>query len=151
MRFKYLHISFIKNLVKKRPVLSIFSLVVVLSVILTLFRLELFKLISLPVQRTNKVTLTFALDDQKRVFKGEVTEDMTILDALNLSAAAGSIKFQYSIQNNGQVRIMAIDGHLISGSFGKLSIFLNSQPIKPSDINKITIDAGDKVEIRAIK
>ncbi len=124
---------------------------VVLFLILILFRSELPKIINNPIPRTNKATLILSLDNQKRTFEGEIIEGMTILDALNLSTSVGDIKFHYSIQDNGKVKVMAVDDHFIASSFGKLSIFLNSQPIKPSDINKVTIRAGDSVEIKAIK
>ena len=144
MKHRYLKVSYIKKFFLHLPILSLISITFIILILVFIFYFNL------PVQnltKNSKATLILSIDNDKRAFEGEIIEGMTLLDALNLSTSVGSINFKYSIQNDGKVQIMAIDGHIIDGSSVKLSILLNSNPIETSQINKIAIKAGDTIEI----
>lgn len=93
----------------------------------------------------NEATLTFFLGNDKRTFRGEVFDKMTILDALVASTQAGKIKVLYTLDSNNDTYIEEINGYQ---SISNTQIYLNSQKIDAQDLNKITIKPGDTIEIR---
>lgn len=150
MRYKHLRTSFIK-FIDKGPAAGLLLLLAVAILVLAFYPGMATLLRDSGLVKNDKATLVLTLDNQRRTFEGETTEGMTLLDVLNLSTSAGKIKFKYSIEDNGEVQVMAIDGHLIDNFSSKFHVFLNSQPISISDINKVAIKAGDEILVRAIK
>jgi|SRR3989344_4822116 len=150
MRYKHLRTSFIK-FIDKGPAAGLLLLLAVAILVLAFYPGMATLLRDSGLVKNDKATLVLTLDNQRRTFEGETTEGMTLLDVLNLSTSAGKIKFKYSIEDNGEVQVMAIDGHLIDNFSSKFHVFLNSQPISIFDINKVAIKAGDEILVRAIK
>ncbi len=122
--------------------------VIILMIFLT------WSVISYPVSRPNSsvaspnaqtATLVFSLKDTKRVFRGEVTPDMTVLDAMIASIQAGQIKMLYSVNRKNKTNITEIGGHRVASNLGT---YLNSERIDIKDLNKIVIKPGDTIEVR---
>lgn len=99
------------------------------------------------LSQKNMASLFLALDDQTRMFEGEVIEGMTILDALNASVRAGEIKLRYAVNGKNETNIMELNGYLNHFPNERLAIYLNAQAVNFRDINKIIIKAGDKIKI----
>src|SRR3989344_7853330 len=97
---------------------------------------------------SRKATLVIDLDGQKRIFEGETFKGMTILDAINISTNTGKITFIYALTADG-VNIAALGDYSNTSLTDKFLFYLNSKPIAPSQINKIVIKAGDRIEIKA--
>ena len=93
----------------------------------------------------NLATLVISLKSGERMFQGEVVGDMTILDALIVSSNEGNIRLNYKTDNNGAIDVTEINGHNKDNS--NFVYYLNDAIIRPEDINKINIKAGDYIKI----
>lgn len=142
MKFKKLHIYLLK--IFKEPLLTI-------SILMTVFILAAISLISSPAGLSNnsKATLVLTLDNSSRFFEGETIEGLTLLDVLNLTTATGGINFKYAIEEDGKIKVLAINGHIIDGVFNNFSVSVNSRVVDVTSLNKIAIEPGDKIEIKA--
>lgn len=141
MKFKNLHTYLSK--VFKEPLL-------VISILMAVFILAAISLISSSpgFPGNNKATLVFALNDSDRFFEGETIEGLTLLNIINLTTAIGNINFKYAIEEDGKIKVLAINGQVIDGVSNKLSILINSRAIDATSLNKIAIMPGDKIEIK---
>ena len=91
--------------------------------------------------------LEMYIGDQRRMFEGDVTENMTVLDALYASALAGNIVFQYSIdRTNNEAKILALDGHT-PRSIGKddITVYVNNNRVSLKKIHSMKIGPGDHI------
>jgi len=87
----------------------------------------------------NEAVLTVNFGETKRSFAGEAMEGMTIFDALLVSAEAGDFSFDF---DNGKLK--GINGFQENDK--KWNLYLNEKRVEGS-LNKILIEAGDKVEL----
>ena len=90
--------------------------------------------------------LAFENEGRGREFQGEVVDNMTILDALIASAQAGDIDLDYKFTADNQINILELDG--FNGEQKKLAFFVNGNQIDSAIIHKITLNPGDKVEVK---
>jgi len=93
-------------------------------------------------------TLAINFDNLKRSFEGEVIENMTILDALNMAMAAGEIKLNYALDENNQTSIMEINDHMNKVGNTHFTFYLNGKLVDSRDLNKTRIKAGDEIVIK---
>ena len=93
-------------------------------------------------------TLAVNFDDIKRTFEGEVTEDMTVLDALNMAMAAGKIELNYALDDENQTWVLEINDHLNRVGDKHFVFFINDKQINSKDLNKTELKPGDKVVIK---
>ena len=91
--------------------------------------------------------LAFENDGHGRMFVGEVVEDMSILDALAISADAGQIEFKYIINSDNKLRIMELDSYISTLGDKKISFYLNNHKIDEGSIHLIAIKASDIIEV----
>ena len=94
----------------------------------------------------NTATLMISIENEPRMFQGEVTENMTVLDALIASAAAGQIHIRYYIRPDNTTEIAEINGYG-SALPKNLAFYLNRGRINSEDLNKIKVQVGDIIEI----
>lgn len=135
-----------KNFFKKTIFAQILLIILVIGSIV-FFKLSL-NLVDTDNDDGNLAVLFINFNNQKRFFEGEVVEDMTMLDALNAAVSVGKIKFNYSINNSGNVNVAEIDGHT-NGTDNKYFIFyLNSKEVPAEDLNKKVVHGGDRIEIQ---
>lgn len=136
--------NFLRDFTKKTIFVQILLLIVLFGTVY---------FIKLPFNRsdtenTGLATLIINTKTEKRVFEGEVVEDMTILDTLNLATSVGKIKLNYAIDNSGKVNVLEIDGYT-NGFGNKYFVFyLNSKKVNAGDLNKKTVYGGDEIEIQ---
>ena len=91
--------------------------------------------------------LLLDFEDMKRMFEGEVTEKMTILDALNVSVAAGQVKLQYVVDADNNTAVVEINDHIVSG--GKnFTFYVNERKIDTKDLNRTFVNPGDKIIVK---
>lgn len=119
----------------------------IIPVIVIVFLVLIVFVWPIPPFGKNEATLILDINGQKRTFAGETFKEMTILDAINASNEAGGINFKYAINKN-DIQMIDINGYSSDHISYKFTFYLNSQPINGSDINKIQIRPGDKIEIR---
>ncbi len=93
-------------------------------------------------------TLAINFDGLNKNFEGEVTDDMTILDALNIAMAAGKIKLHYVLDENNKTRVTEIDGHINDGMRGEFTFYLNDKKVPAEKLNETELEAGDSVVIK---
>lgn len=80
-----------------------------------------------------------------RVFAGEVSDGMTILDALNASVVAGNIPLQFSIDEQKDVTIIRrLDGHASS----TVLFYLNDRLIESTKIHETPIQSNDVIVVK---
>lgn len=97
--------------------------------------------------KNNEATVLLDFDDMKRMFVGEVAEQMTILDALNAAVTAGKIKLNYTIDNSDGTKLAEINDHTIEAN-KTFQFYLNKKKIDATKINRTYIRPGDKVTIK---
>jgi len=134
MKFKFLkYISKDKNEILFAQI----ALVVILAMAIVFIERTL-KYSDWPVDDSNSIQASLLINfkDKQRLFEGEVTNDMTIIDALNASAAAGQINFRYGINQEGKVKIMRINSHANNIDGKSFVFYLNSQKIN-SENNRL--------------
>jgi len=92
-------------------------------------------------------TLSLNFDNVNRFFEGEVLEDMTMLDALNMATTVGKIKFNYILNDQNLTLIMEINDHKNETGDRKFLFFINDKKIDSEDLNKVLVKAGDSMVI----
>lgn len=120
--------------------------ILIVTVLVVMF---VFKSIGLPTGSWsgNEATLLIDFGDMKRQFTGEVAENMTVLDALNASAAAGQIKLIYYVDADNNTRVTEISGYTADGNI-QFNFYINSKKLDSSELNRTNIKPGDKITIR---
>lgn len=114
-----------------------------------LFFERFFKIESPSVDRNQGNTAALMLDfeNMKRMFEGEVTEKMTVLDALNASVAAGQIELRHTVDVNNNTSVVEINDHLAVG--GKnFSFYINEKKFNTKDLNRTFVNPGDTITVR---
>lgn len=96
----------------------------------------------------NNAFLVIDYGESRRAFKGEVTDQMTILDALIVSSMAGNFEFRYVLLND-QTDILKIDNFAEDGLNEKSwNFYLNDQKLETEQIHKIQIKERDKILVK---
>lgn len=118
----------------------------IVAVLVVMF---VFKSIGLPTGSWSGSEATLFIDfgDMKRQFTGEVAENMTVLDALNASAAAGQIKLIYYVDSDNNTRVTEISGYMADENI-QFNFYINSQKLDSGELNRTNIKPGDKITIR---
>ncbi len=122
-----------------QPVLAQVFLLIILMLLVTYFNVD---------TGAGEASLLIDFGDKQRMFTGEVLDGMTILDALNASVVAGQIPMEFTVDTDGAVRIILLDGRRDITDDGHLVVLLNDQEIRPSGINSVRVQSGDKIEIK---
>ena len=137
-----------KPIFKERHIIEIISIVVLL-VIASLFKISVDHVKdTIDTGGGNLASLYVNFDSMQRQFEGEVVEDMTILDALNMAMAAGKIKLNYSLDENNRTTIMEINDHLNHVGGRQFAFYLNDKKVDSGDLNKTELKAGNEVVIK---
>lgn len=92
-------------------------------------------------------TLLVDFDNTKRMFEGEVIENMTILDVLNASVAAGKLKLIYVVDGRNNTTVTEINDHTVNEG-QSFSFYRNDKKVSTGDINKTYVYPGDKITIK---
>src|SRR3989338_5941485 len=95
----------------------------------------------------NETAMLIDFDNMKRVFKGEVTEKMTVLDTLNASVAAGQIKIIYTVDQDNNTTVIEINDHVATDD-KSFYFSVNERKIDTKDLNKIFVNPGDRITVR---
>src|SRR3989344_9424049 len=122
----------LKPFFKKRHLVEIASIVVLL-ILASVFKITVDNLKDAENGGNNLATLAINLENLKRSFEGEVVEDMTVLDALNMAMAAGKIKLNYVLDDKNQTSVMEINDHLNKTGDRHFVFFLNDKQIDSKD------------------
>ena len=137
----------LKPFFKKRHLIEILTIVVLL-ILVSVFKVTVDNLKDAGGDGNNLATLAVNFDNLKKSFEGEVIEDMTMLDALNMAMAVGKIKLNYVLDDKNQTWILEINDHL-NGVDGKhFSFFLNDNKVDSKDLNKANLKAGDSIVVK---
>lgn len=89
------------------------------------------------------------IDGARRAFEGEVVDGMTVLDALDASALAGNINFQYEIdRKSNELRITTLDGYSASKAPKTATFFLNLVRVDAGRIHSIVVNSGDRILVK---
>jgi hypothetical protein len=97
----------------------------------------------------DNTTVILNFNDGKRLFQGDIIDDMTVLDTLNASVVSGDILLMYNLNENNETEVLAIDG--FSNYYSEddfFAFYLNSREIAIKDINKVNVSSGDIVEVK---
>ena len=97
---------------------------------------------------TSPATLTIDFGNNKRAFQGEVVNDMTILDVLNMAKIAGGVVIEYSINSSGEVSILKIGDYLNDTDGQSFHFYLNSKEVNSRDLASKEVGPGDNVSIK---
>ena len=81
---------------------------------------------------------------KRRAFEGEVSSNMSILDALLAASRAGSFDVRYALIGD-KAEVMKINGLIEDGLDGRWHFYLNQEEIPAGEIHKIKIKPGDKI------
>jgi hypothetical protein len=81
------------------------------------------------------------------MFTGEVIDEMTLLDALNASFAAGKIKLTYHVDDGNNTKVTEINDHEADDE-EQFTFYINTRKLDPSELNKTQIHPGDKITIK---
>ncbi len=137
----------LKPFFKKRHLIEIASIVVLL-ILASVFKITVDNLKDAGNGGNNLATLAVSLDNLNRSFEGEVSEDTTVLDALNMAMAVGKIKLNYVLDEKNQTWVMEINDHLNSVGGKHFAFFLNDKKIDSKNLNKVNLKAGDSIVVR---
>ncbi|OGN08781.1 MAG: hypothetical protein A3J46_04400 [Candidatus Yanofskybacteria bacterium RIFCSPHIGHO2_02_FULL_41_11] len=138
MKRKYLNISSIKKPLKEIEAVMLLTLA-------ALVVLAIWAIFKLPIEQP-MATLVIDMGNQKRVFEGQATGDMTILDTLVLSSEAGDISLQYGFNEKKEAQIISLDGYSAYDPV-EFMFFLNSKAVNASEINKLSVQPGDTIKV----
>src|SRR3989344_4457241 len=131
--------------INKTLVAQIIFVAVVAGVILLFGRF--FKIESSPADKEGGAALLIDFDNMKRMFEGEVTEKMTVLDALNASVTAGQIKLRYVVDANNNTTVFEINDHIAIGD-KNFSFYVNEEKVDTKDLNRTFINRENKITIK---
>ncbi|MBX4211374.1 MAG: hypothetical protein KW806_01070 [Candidatus Yanofskybacteria bacterium] len=95
---------------------------------------------------SGQATLVFEWPDRSRTFQGDVTDGMTVLDALNVSALAGNIEFQFNLDDRNNTQLLRLDGY--QNSRETLEVLVNDQSIQVEQLNQVYIHPKDTIRVR---
>lgn len=85
----------------------------------------------------------------RRAFEGEVVDGMTVLSALDASATAGNINFQYEIdKTSNKLKIITLDGYSATKTSKAVMLFLNLVRVDTSRIHSTALNAGDRILVK---
>ena len=143
MKSKQSHISSIKKYLDKVQAL----LVLIFALVILLAAWVIFKL---PIGTTT-ATLVLDMGTEKRTFEGDASGNMTILDTLVASTAAGNVDLNYTFDQNGQIQIINLNDHSTYDPSTHFAFFLNSRPVNVSRINNLKVKPGDVVIVEALR
>lgn len=102
------------------------------------------------LSRSTAATVYLEIDygSSRRAFRGDLPYDMTILDALNASARAGSFEVRYVVEED-RTDIIGINGFKEMFENGqKWNFYLNSRKVETDQLHKVGIKAGDKILVK---
>lgn len=101
-----------------------------------------------PIPGSDKpARLTIKFDDGKvRAFEGPVIENMTVLQALLSASYGGDFDVRYSFNKDGSINLSSING--VANGPKMWNFYLNGEPIRSGDINKVKIKKGDSIEVK---
>lgn len=119
---------------------------VLLGQLLVAFAIIVFAF-ALSLSGANTATLKLFIGPQQRVFTGEVTPGMTVLDALNTSAVAGSIPFAFAIKEQ-KTEILQFGGISTANTYDRLSFYLNERQLDPQKIHETLVEPDDEIIVR---
>ena len=137
----------LKPFFKKRYLIEIASIVVLL-ILASVFKITVDNLKDAGSGGNSLATLAVNFDNLKRSFEGEVLEDTTVLDALNITMAVGKIKLNYVLDDKNQTWVMEINDHMNRAGDKHFGFFLNDEQIDSKDLNKVNLKAGDNIVIK---
>jgi hypothetical protein len=107
-----------------------------------------FKNLFVPSVSNNTARVEIDLGDSRRVFEGEIMDDMSVLDAILASSRAGEIEFSYALLND-RTDILRINSHAEDGLNEKAwNFYLNKEKIEKDEIHRIKIKPGDEILIK---
>ena len=115
--------------------------VVALGAVFFYFKFDLF-----PVDSRAQLTLHFE-NGESRKFEGVVTARMTVLEALYFASLGGDFELNYSILEDGVVRLAKMSGITNLGN-KTWHFYLNDKFINTADINKIRVEPNDTIEAK---
>jgi len=95
----------------------------------------------------NSATLTLRIENNERVFTGEVVPHMTVLDALNASVRAGNIPFRFAIDRN-KTTILMFSGITRANISDRFIFFLNERKVDTDIINQVPVRSDDEIVVR---
>lgn len=98
-------------------------------------------------KETNKASLLIDFDNMTRRFEGEVSDGMTILDALNASVAAGKIKIRYTVDNDNNTSVDEINDHQAVNN-KSFYFYTNGEIVSEKNLNRTPVYSGDKIVIK---
>lgn len=100
------------------------------------------------LRSTKTAYLEIDYGSKRRAFRGDLPYEMTILDALNVSARAGDFEVRYVIED-GRTDILGINGvKEIFDNGEKWNFYLNGRKVETAQIHKTRIKAGDKILVK---
>jgi hypothetical protein len=99
------------------------------------------------VQNQQAALVLYFDQTQKRIFEGDVTDNMSVLQALYASSLAGNFDFRYSVERSGKIQLYKI-GDKINDLGGQWYFYLNGNPINIGDIDLQKINKGDLIEAK---
>ena len=137
-----------KRLLKARALLKNRDFWIVILVVIIGSYTGFFSNLFNPPPKPSIAYLEIDFGDKKRAFEGEITEDMSILDAVLASSRGGEIEIKYALIND-HTDIFKINDHTEDGLSQKnWKFYLNGIKIDTSEIHRIKIKSGDKILVR---
>lgn len=95
----------------------------------------------------NMARLEIDFGERRRVFEGELTPEMSVLDALLAASRGGDFEVRYAILEDA-ADIMRINGFTEDGLDGEWFFYLNGRKIEAAEIHKIRVKSGDKILVK---
>ena len=93
-------------------------------------------------ERQAAILIDFGSKESERFFRGEVVKDMSLLDALRLSAMAGNLELQVNGEL-GAEKIVKIDGLQDGKDGGRWNYYLDGEKIEKS-LSAQIVSPGDR-------
>lgn len=130
----------------KETVFAQIILIIIFIAVVWFFDWSFLRFSSFDLLASGKATLTIENGGSSRIFEGEIIEGMTIVDALNASAQAGGLGFEYLISATGDTYIKTINGQ--DASQLTLRFYVNNKEVDPVDLNRRILKSGDKIMVQ---
>lgn len=93
---------------------------------------------------SNAARIEFDYGTKQRAFKGDVSPDMSLLDALLAASRGGSFEIRYALLGD-KTDIMKIEDSAEDGLDGQWHFYLNKKEVRADELHKIKIKPGDKI------
>lgn len=100
-----------------------------------------------PVAYRGVARLEIEGEGYKRAFEGEVVDNMTALEVIQASAAAGNISFKYDFQGDNLV-VKSFNGFTLGNTSKSIIFYLNSSQVEAKKLHAISIKDGDVVFVK---